>query len=439
MVAGRSSKGIAVELITREIRLLFWAILGVIVPFGLLLYLVPGSTGRYWAWEISVSQSAILIGAGYLGAVVYYVLALRRNDWLQVRNGMGGLVLFSSVLLVATALHWEQFRSYHITTLVWLAFYYGGVVLVPIFYRTQPPASARIDVSAAETGPLLADGWRTWLAVRGFLYLGLAFGLLIWAGSATGAWPWPIGELEVRVFAGQIAVVGWNAVVVVQQRRRWGDHVLGLILTGVIGVLQLIGLAVTAGSYEWSAELSVVLVLMFAEWVATPALLMRRYGLGDGSRRPPGPVRPDADRAQDVARFGFLFIAITYLVLGVLGFAGFDVLNPFQDAGVGARYLLNLIAVNGLHNVVHVGIGVTGLVLLRVASRTWALVAGAALLVLFVAGIIQAAVDGLPRDQMFLGLVPLNAPGHILHVVTGSLLLYLGLSWREDARVAPSA
>ncbi len=426
------------ELITREIRLLFWAILGVIVPFGLLLYLVPGSTGRYWAWEISALESAILIGAGYLGAVVYYVLALRRNDWLQVRNGMGGLVVFSAVLLVATALHWEQFRSYHITTLVWLAFYYGGLLLVPIFCRTQAPAAGRTEIPEAETGPLLAGGWRTWLAVRGFLYLGLAFGLLIWAGRATEAWPWPIGELEVRVFAGQIAVVGWNAVVVVQQRRRWGDHVLGLILTGVIGVLQLVGLAFAATTYRWSADLSIMLVLMFAEWVATPALLLRRYGLGDGSRIPPEPARPGADRAQDVARFGFLLIAITYLVLGVLGFAGFDALNPFEDAGVGARYLLNLIAVNALHNVVHVGIGVTGLLLLRVASRTWALVAGAALMVLFVAGIIQAAVDGLPGDQLFLGLVPLNAPGHILHVVTGALLLYFGLTWREDSSVAAS-
>jgi len=46
-----------------EFRLLFYAILGVIVPFGVLLYFFPGGTDSYWAWSIPEPRSAILIGA----------------------------------------------------------------------------------------------------------------------------------------------------------------------------------------------------------------------------------------------------------------------------------------------------------------------------------------------------------------------------------------
>ena len=50
------------------------------------------------------------------------------------------------------------------------------------------------------------------------------------------------------------------------------------------------------------------------------------------------------------------------------------------------------------------------------------------LLILFVGGMVQAFIEGLPNDQMFLGLVPLNSPGHILHLVSGGIVLYLGLA-----------
>ena len=69
-----------------EFRILFWAILSIIVPFGLLLYFLPGDTGVYWAWEIVHARSAILIGAAFLGAVLYYIMLLKQNDWLQAMN-----------------------------------------------------------------------------------------------------------------------------------------------------------------------------------------------------------------------------------------------------------------------------------------------------------------------------------------------------------------
>ena len=93
-----------------EFHALFLAILAVIGPFGLLLYLLPSATSIYWAWNISDPRSAILIGSAYAGATVYYVLLFRASDWLQVRYGLGGLIVFSLALLAATAVHWQVFK-----------------------------------------------------------------------------------------------------------------------------------------------------------------------------------------------------------------------------------------------------------------------------------------------------------------------------------------
>jgi len=94
-----------------EFRLLYWAILAVIAPFGLLLYFYPSGTDTYWAWTIAHPRSAILIGAGYVGAIAYYVMLLRENDWRQAQNGLGGLIIFCGVLLIATMLHWDTFKG----------------------------------------------------------------------------------------------------------------------------------------------------------------------------------------------------------------------------------------------------------------------------------------------------------------------------------------
>ena len=129
-----------------------------------------------------------------------------------------------------------------------------------------------------------------------------------------------------------------------------------------------------------------------------------------------------------ISKYGAKLLGILYLVLGVVGFFPLPILNPFHADGIGATYLFNLIAVNTLHDIIHLVIGITGLLASRdeAQARLWGKIAGVVLILLFVAGMVQAAVEGFPKDQLFLGLVPLNSPGHILHLVTGALALYLG-------------
>jgi hypothetical protein len=256
-----------------EFRVLYWAILAVIVPFGLLLYFFPSGTDTYWAWTILQPRSAILIGAGYVGAIAYYVMLLRQNDWRQAQNGLGGLVTFCTVLLIATMLHWDAFKAYHFTTLVWLLFYYVGPLVIPIFYVLQQSTS---PVSAVAPTIELGPAWRRWLVVRGLFYSTLAIIWLLAAEPASAAWPWPIGALELRVFVGQVAIIGWNGVGILRGCRAWDELRLGLLLSAAIGLVQLVGLSLSRGPYDWSLGLGLLLPAMFAEWLLTPAILWLR-------------------------------------------------------------------------------------------------------------------------------------------------------------------
>ena len=128
-------------------------------------------------------------------------------------------------------------------------------------------------------------------------------------------------------------------------------------------------------------------------------------------------------------QYGVRLIGAFYLALGVLGSLPVDALNPVHHQGVGAHYLLNIIAINTVHNLIHLTLGATALWAAKTlaGAQRWGIIGGTVLIVLFVAGMVQAVIEGFPIDQSLFSLVPLNSPGHILHLVSGGLALYLGL------------
>lgn len=122
-----------------------------------------------------------------------------------------------------------------------------------------------------------------------------------------------------------------------------------------------------------------------------------------------------------------------YLGLGLLGLLPLSALNPIHGQGnLTTPYLLNFVATNTLHNLIHVAIGASGLIWASNAQqgRRWCQVVGGLLLMLFVVGMAQAGIEGFPTDQRLCGVVPLNSAGHVLHAATGTVILYLGLAKR---------
>ncbi len=106
-----------------------------------------------------------------------------------------------------------------------------------------------------------------------------------------------------------------------------------------------------------------------------------------------------------------------FLAVGLLGL----ILNP--TGGL----LLGTFAVDLLHNVIHLVVGVAGIgawYLGFVESRIFNKVLGVVYLVLGVLGFIPPLFD----DGQFLGILHLNNADNILHLVVGAIAAYFGFS-----------
>lgn len=124
------------------------------------------------------------------------------------------------------------------------------------------------------------------------------------------------------------------------------------------------------------------------------------------------------------------FVRLLALVLGVVytivGIGGFipgltqmqDLPRPTRGPAEGLE--LGLFAVNWLHSLTHILIGLAGLAVYRsyTASKSYALIVGLAYAALAVLGLISRTYAPLG------GWLPLNGADDILHLATAGLLLF---------------
>jgi hypothetical protein len=213
------------------------------------------------------------------------VIILRSNDWSLARNGVGGLIVFSLVLLAATMLHWTRLRPYHPTTLVWLAIYYVPPLALPILFRIQQlHAMPELDTHA------VAPAWQKWIVGRSVVYSLVAVAGFVLAGQLSALWPWPADPLDLRVFMGQLALNAWGGFIALADGFVWRRQRTGFLLVALLGLVQLVGIALGQATYAWSSALGLVLPLMFFEWSATGFALLATYGWRDGARGAPAPA-----------------------------------------------------------------------------------------------------------------------------------------------------
>ena len=120
------------------------------------------------------------------------------------------------------------------------------------------------------------------------------------------------------------------------------------------------------------------------------------------------------------ARLYCLLIGAALVLAGVLGF--FYEASFATGDEVVSDDVLGLLAVNGWHNAVHMGIGALLLVAAVGAARPAALAIGLLYLALAVLGFVATGGDGIgfvASDGVLIDLVPVNDEDNVLHVVLG--------------------
>jgi hypothetical protein len=136
-------------------------------------------------------------------------------------------------------------------------------------------------------------------------------------------------------------------------------------------------------------------------------------------------TRPHATNARSLVRTAAVAVAITFLLVGILGFIPGITTDYSTMTFAGHESdakLLGVFQVSVLHNIVHLLFGAAGLALARTASgaRSYLIGGGAVYLVLWLYGLV------IDHDSAA-NFVPVNGADNWLHFFLGVGMIALGL------------
>src|SRR5438477_11787365 len=125
--------------LTRPMRWLLYAASTLVFLAGLQLSFLTEQTDTYFAWTIAPPLTAAFLGAAYWASCMLELLCARERTWARARLAVPAVLVFTTLMLVATLLHLDRF---HLAsplpvargvTWAWLAIFVGvrpiGVVL----------------------------------------------------------------------------------------------------------------------------------------------------------------------------------------------------------------------------------------------------------------------------------------------------------------------
>ena len=178
-----------------------------ILAFAILFFL-PDQTGKLFAWAIKPHMSALYIGAAYLGGAWLQVNIAFGKRWHRVQAGFPAVTVFTTLMLIATLLHWERFSLGTLAFNLWLILYIFSPFLISAIWiynkRTDSGNPEESDVVVPAAARLSTRLFGTVVLVfvaTGFLYP--EFFIRIW--------PWTLTPLTARVIAGWLSVIGVGA------------------------------------------------------------------------------------------------------------------------------------------------------------------------------------------------------------------------------------
>ena len=224
----------------------------VLAAAGIQCFILARSTDRWFAWTVSPPISAAVLGAGYFGSIVMVFEARRARRWVDARVVLLSTLLFASLTLAVTLLHFEKFHfdtgptSARIAAVAWLAVY----VVVPPFVLFLVVQQQRTRGGEPERdGTLLPRPARALLLVEGCLLV--ALGVVLFGGAERAEfWPWRLTDLTARAISAWLLALGAMLALCASEREvartRYALHsVATAALFWVLAVLRF------RGSVQW--------------------------------------------------------------------------------------------------------------------------------------------------------------------------------------------
>lgn len=222
----------------------------VLAAAGVILYGFPADTARLWAWEMNPRTTSMAVGGGYLAGATFFVRAWRGERWHVLGLAFVAAWVLTTLLLLATILHWPNFSHGHVSFWTWLVVYALTPVGLPWLWWRNHRHDPRGEVDSA----IVPRPLRWVVGGLGVVQLGAALAFFVRPALAIDWWPWALSPLTTRTITAFLAFIGvvWAAFL---WERRWSAlrlHVqsatIGLALVGIgilRGIDELAGTTVT--------------------------------------------------------------------------------------------------------------------------------------------------------------------------------------------------
>jgi hypothetical protein len=224
---------------------------------GVFLYLFPAEAERHYAWPVTPSIGAAVMGAGYLaGCLGSGLAAFAASHFRSFRSVLPGFVVLSATMLAATLVHEDRFRWDYPPTIVWTAVYAAIPIGVGILWRLQEPGGAHREARDPRLRSVAALSAATAAVVGAVGVL-----LVVAPNFLLHVWPWHLTELMSRVAGGwylfSAATLAFAAVTV----RHPGEVAIPYATVAMWSLLLLPLPALHAGSVDVAAVLAAYLAL----------------------------------------------------------------------------------------------------------------------------------------------------------------------------------
>jgi hypothetical protein len=234
-------------------RLLALAIIPFLVGAFVILYGFPRHTARLFAWPIKPTMTSMMLASAYLGGAYFFVRVLAERHWNVIKGGFPPVVLFASLLAVATVILWDVFNHRLVTFWVWATLYFTTPFLVFAAWL----ANRRVAGVPAADELRLSLVARWIVGVIGVLALIQGLVMFMAPGLVAPFWPWSVTALSCRVI-GAIFCLGAAGFVVLSDSR-WSTVRLMFQVEMIMVTLMLVAALRAVPEFDRQKQLTWVL------------------------------------------------------------------------------------------------------------------------------------------------------------------------------------
>lgn len=262
------------------IRPLTRAVSILVLPFlaaaSVLLYLFAGDTDRLFAWTIQPPLTAMVLASAYLGGIWFFVQVLRQGHWHRVRHGFPAVLIFATLLAIATILHWDRFHFGHVSFVAWATLYF----VTPVLLVAVLIVNWRADVGRADAVDTVTP-WpaRLVLAIVGVASAVVGILMFVLPTLAIGSWAWEVTPLTARVL-GAVLILPGTVNVWMLLDGRWSAFKWIVQAELVCMVFLNIAIVLCRDQLDWRNAVTIPVVVVLAA-----SLLFFAWLYVDGERR----------------------------------------------------------------------------------------------------------------------------------------------------------